>query len=258
MERYERIFNWVGWFGFLLLVPVGFYIFDFRPAVALMQSHLGLLGNPSFLTLFAFTLILLRIIFGGGYIIMPLITCFIMAFFLMFTVVEVGFMRWFRLFARDIFFLRNLHLNFLVACGVLLTGVILSYFKKLSGKLQLVLLVLLPVLFLIVCAFFDLFQFPNPIRLSVDEGLKGFLEWIDEEYRYEPEVRQYVENINDDRDLSILEKEEKIRRFYRDLFMAVDGRVDPDGDRRLSLDWVLGEYTCASEHREIVCYSMIR
>jgi len=178
MERYERIFNWVGWFGFILLVPVGFYIFDFAPAVDFMRSRLGLLANSSFLTLFAFILLLLRIIFGGGYIIMPLITCFITAFFLMFAVVEVSFMDWFRRFARDnIFFLRNLHLNFIVACGVLLTGVILSYFKKLDGRLQLVLLVLLPVLFLSICAFFHLFYFPNPIRLSVDEGLKGFL-WL--------------------------------------------------------------------------------
>ena len=35
--------------------------------------------------------------------------------------------------------------------------------------------------------------------------------------------------------------ERVIRRFYRDRFMAVDGWVDADGSRWLSLDWRLGE-----------------
>ncbi len=213
MEKYERVFNVIGWFGFLLIVPVGFYIFDYQPAIQFMQTKIGFLGNPSFLTIAAFVLLFLRIIFGGGQIIMPLIVSFIAAFFLFFSVVEVGFMHWFWTFSRKVFFLKNLHLNFIVGTAVLLIGVFLSYLRRFKGCVQLVLLVVIPIVFLSASNLFGLFVFPNPIRLSVQEGVEGFKSWIKGEYQDDPAVKQYIEEVADSRDLTIKEKEAIIRKL---------------------------------------------
>ncbi|HEC62185.1 MAG TPA: hypothetical protein ENI27_08030 [bacterium] len=213
MEKYERVFNVIGWVGFLLIVPVGFYIFDHQPAVQFMQTKIGFLGNPSFLTIAAFVLLFLRIIFGGGHIIMPLILSFIAAFFLFFSVVEVGFMHWFRSFSGKVFFLKNLHLNFIVGTAVLLIGVSLSYLRGLKSWIQLVLLIVVPIVFLSASNLFGLFEFPNPIRLSVQEGVEGFKSWIKGEYRDDPVVEQYLEEVADSRDLTLKEKEAIIRKL---------------------------------------------
>jgi hypothetical protein len=66
MERYERAFDVIGWIGVLFLVPVGFYVFNYAPAVQFMQGKLGFFGRPVVLTLIAYALIALRIVFGGG------------------------------------------------------------------------------------------------------------------------------------------------------------------------------------------------
>jgi hypothetical protein len=149
MERYEKLFDAVGWIGFTLLSPVALYLFEVQPVVRLMDTKLGFAGRPEFWVLLAFGLILLRIFFGGEHIILPLFLGFAVGFFLLSLVARIEFMGWFWRPARQQFFLRNDRLTFVVGAAVLFFGLIFSYFRKISLLVQFLLLVLLPLLVLL-------------------------------------------------------------------------------------------------------------
>ena len=162
MERYEGLFDVLGWLGLAFLVPLGFYVFDYGPGVQFMRSRLGVAGLPTTITLVAFALIALRILFGGGELVSPLLVSFVVGFFLLATVVPFRFMKWFSDFAGKVFFLDSKALSFLAACFVLFFGNLLSYARRASIWLQLFLFLVLPVVFLLVANAFNLFRFPAP------------------------------------------------------------------------------------------------
>jgi hypothetical protein len=162
VERYEGLFDVLGWLGLALLVPLGFYVFDYGPAVQLMRTRLGVAGQPVTIALAAYVLIALRIVFGGGELVSPLLVSFVVGFFLLATVVPFRFMKWFADWAAKVFFLESKSLSFLAACFVLLFGNLLSYARRASIWLQLFLFLVLPVIFLLVANAFNLFRFPAP------------------------------------------------------------------------------------------------
>jgi hypothetical protein len=149
MERYEKLFDAVGWIGFALLSPVALYLFQVQPVVQLMDTKLGFAGRLEFWVLLAFGLILLRIFFGGERIILPLFLGFAGSFFLLSLVAGIDFMGWFWRPAKQQFFFRNDKLTFVVGAAVLFLGLIFSYFRKISLLVQLLLLILLPLLILL-------------------------------------------------------------------------------------------------------------
>ena len=162
MERYEGLFDVLGWLGLALLVPLGFYVFDYGPGVEFMRTRLGVVGRPTTITLAAYVLIALRIVFGGGELVSPLLVSFVVGFFLLATVVPFRFMKWFADIAARVFFLDSKPLSFLAACFVLFFGNLLSYARRASIWLQLFLFLVLPVVFLLVASAFNLFRFPAP------------------------------------------------------------------------------------------------
>ncbi len=162
MERYERLFDILGWLGLALLVALGFYVFNYGPGVELMRARLGVAGLPTTITLAAFALIALRIVFGGGELVSPLLVSFVVGFFLLSTVVPFRFMRWYSESAAKVFFLDSKALCFLAACFVLFFGNLMSYARRASIWLQLFLFLVLPVIFLLVANAFNLFRFPTP------------------------------------------------------------------------------------------------
>ena len=149
MERYEKLFDVVGWLGFALLTPVALYLFGVQPVVDVMDAKLGFAGHPEFWVLLSFALVLLRIFFGGEHIILPLFLGFAGGFFLLSLVARIGFMGWFWRPATDQFFFQNDRLTFVVGAAVLFFGLIFSYFRRISLLLQLLILVLLPMLILL-------------------------------------------------------------------------------------------------------------
>jgi hypothetical protein len=161
VERLERVFDVLGWIGLLLLVPLGFYVFNYSPAVDFLQ-RLGAVGRPTTITLAAFVLIALRILFGGGQLAAPMLISFVVGFFLMAGVVTFRFMSWYAQFAGKVMFLDSRTLNFLAACFVLLFGTLLSYARRVSIWVQLILLLVVPVVFLLVAGAFGGFHFPVP------------------------------------------------------------------------------------------------
>jgi hypothetical protein len=162
VERYEGLFDVLGWLGLALLVPLGFYVFDYGAGVQFLRTRLGVAGLPTTITLAAFALLALRIVFGGGELVSPLLVSFVIGFFLLATVVPFRFMRWFSTEAAKVFFLDSKGLSFLAACFVLFFGNLLSYARRASIWLQLFFFLVLPVVFLLVASAFNLFRLPAP------------------------------------------------------------------------------------------------
>jgi hypothetical protein len=148
VERYEKLFDAVGWIGFALLVPAALLVFQVQGAAQFIGS-LGPAGAPAFWVLAAFVLVLLRIFFGGEQIILPLFLGFAGGFFLLSLVARIGFMAWFWRPAARQFFFGNDRLTFVVGAAVLFFGLIFSYFRRISLLVQLLVLILLPMLVLL-------------------------------------------------------------------------------------------------------------
>ena len=149
MERYEKLFDVVGWLGFALLSPVALYVFAVPSVVEIMDTKLGFAGRLEFWVLLTFGLVLLRIFFGGEHIILPLFLGYGGSFFLLSLVAEIGFMGWFWRPAAGQFFFQNDRLTFVVGAAVLFFGLTFSYFRRISLLVQLLVLILLPMLVLL-------------------------------------------------------------------------------------------------------------
>jgi hypothetical protein len=149
MERYEKLFDAVGWVGYALLTPVALYVFGVQSVVEIMDTKLGFAGKTEFWVLLAFGLVLLRIFFGGEHIILPLFLGFAGGFFLLSLVARIVFIGWFWRPASGQFFFRNDRLTFAVGAAVLFFGLIFSYFRKISLLVQFLILILLPMLILL-------------------------------------------------------------------------------------------------------------
>jgi len=149
MDRYEKLFDAVGWLGFALLTPAALYVFKVQSAVQLMDTKLGFAGQPMFWVLLTFGLVCLRIFFGGEQIILPLFLGFAAGFLLLSLVARINFMGWFWRSATQLFFFQNDRLTFVVGSAVLFFGLIFSYFHRLSLLVQILVLILLPMLILL-------------------------------------------------------------------------------------------------------------
>ena len=149
MERYEKLFDVVGWIGFALLTPVVLYVFGVESIVQLMETKLGFAGAPEFWVLLCFGLVLLRIFFGGEHIILPLFLGYAGGFFLLSLVARIGFMAWFWRPAAEQFFFQDDRLTVVVGTAVLFLGLIFSYFRRISVLIQILSLILIPMLLLL-------------------------------------------------------------------------------------------------------------
>jgi hypothetical protein len=156
MERYEKLFDAVGWLGFALLTPVVLYVFGVPKVVEIMDARLGFAGNLEFWVLLGFGLVTLRIFFGGEHIILPLLLGFAGGFFLLSLVGRVGFMGWYWRPAAAQFFFQNDRLTVTVGAAVLFLGLIFSYFRRIGLLVQLLLLIFLPMLVLLAVNAFTL------------------------------------------------------------------------------------------------------
>ena len=214
ISRIERAFNLLAWVGFLFIVPIVLYLFGKTGALDFMRAHLGRFGEPSLLVLLFFAFLVLKIFFGGDRIILPLFVSYIVGFFLMATIVEIGFMDWYRDFTRRIAFLNNLPLNFLAAASVVLLGILLSHLKHCRFTVQLGLFLVLPVAFLIFNHLTGVVKIGGDVRISLNEGFNILAGIVDDRYRTDPEIIEYIEEV-DEKNLALEEKEQLIEELQR-------------------------------------------
>lgn len=159
MKLYERIFNIIGWIGFLALAPVVLSIFGVTGPQLWLEARLGYWGGMEFLTYVFFGITIIRVIFGSGETISPLIIGFVVSFLLIVTAVPVGFMAWFRDSVTSLSWFMNIRLNLVTGLAVLALGILLSRLKRFHIALQLLVLVVLPVALLVLNSIYSFIPF---------------------------------------------------------------------------------------------------
>jgi hypothetical protein len=144
MERHERLFEVIGWIGYLVLVPMAFYVFRWSTVTPVMENRLGIAGRPVFLTLLGFSLVFAKILFGGERRMLPLILGFVIGFLLVSAFARLGFMSWFWGPGESVILLRSGRLSYLTGMAVLFVAMILSYLPRVRLLTQILVLVVLP------------------------------------------------------------------------------------------------------------------
>ena len=210
MSALEKFASFIGVLGFAMLVPGILYALGNPSAVEFLNTNLGMLGDPSVMTVIAFGLIFLAIFFGGGENVSATLMGMVMGFLFISTAVEIGFMQWFRDFSSSWGFLGNLQLNYLVGIVVVFLGLLFSFFKKVKFVPQVILLVTLPIAFLVTADMYKLFKVEQEFSLSMDKGFQNITQAIDEKYRSMPAVVKFIEDLKKDAELSDEERQEKV------------------------------------------------
>ena len=144
IEGFERIFNFVGWIGFLAIVPIALGVFGFPQLQELAEKSLGRWGTKGFLLLLFFVLVAVRVIFGSGRIIAPLLIASAVGFVFIGTSAGVAFLKGLRDLAQASPYFSNMPLNFLVGLCVVIAGILMSSARRIPLAIQILLLVVLP------------------------------------------------------------------------------------------------------------------
>jgi len=144
IEGFERVFNFLGWLGFLAIVPMALEVFGYPQLQELAAKNLGRYGTKSFLLLVFFVLVFARVIFGSGRIVAPLLIASAVGFLFISAAVGVRFMGWLRDLAAASPFFSNMPLNFLVGLGVVFVGILMSSARRIPPAIQILVLVVVP------------------------------------------------------------------------------------------------------------------
>lgn len=161
MKGYERLLNWLGWFGLLFLVPIGLSVFGVPGPLDFIHRSLGAYGSAAFLLLIFYFFLLLRFLFGHSEIYFPVFIGMIVSFLLIASTVEIGFMKWYLHLTAKVPYLSNGPLVFLVGVAVAIFGVALGRLKRLHLVVQLLLLLVLPIAVIVLASVYGIAVLPH-------------------------------------------------------------------------------------------------
>lgn len=211
----QKIFTVLGFIGFLLLIPGLLFAAGWTSLPESLTSTFGAAGSLPVITLIAFVLMALMFIFGGGHNISATFVGYLIGFFLISTAVDIGFMGWFKNWTSNIAFLSVPQLNYIVGNITVVVGVLMSFNKKIPLIGELAGLVVLPIGFLLLTSYLGILRFEGSegFNIEVNKGVQYLTEMIDEKYRNMNSVKDYVEEVHEDEDLTEEEKEDKIKKL---------------------------------------------
>jgi len=213
MNTFQKILAGIGGFGLLLLTPVIFYTFGNTAPIDFINSYVGGLGDPSVLTFVSFCMIGLMVFLGGGKNMSATLISMLLGFLLISTAVEIGFLQWFKDLVTPISFMSNLKLNLLTGVAILLFGMFLSYAEKVKLWIEVLALLVFPVGFLVGANQMDILPNNPEFDISLDKGMEALTQMIDKKYLNNPNVKEYVEEVHENEDLSEEEKVQKMEEL---------------------------------------------
>lgn len=206
----QKILVGIGVLGLILLTPVIFYTFGNSAPVDFIGKYLGNLGSPSVLTFVSLCMIGAMTLLGGGKNLSATLVSLLIGGLLISTAVEIGFLSWFKDLTSNVAFLTNLKLNLLAGLFVLLFGMFLSFAEKISFKVELLALIILPIGFLIGSNRAGILPNNDAFTISMNEGIQSLKSMIDAKYMTQENVQKYVEEVEENTNLT---EEEKIAKM---------------------------------------------
>ena len=222
MTTIEKLLTCLGLIGFGILCPQLLFIFGVEGPQLMLEQYLGALANPSILSLAGFSFILVAVFFGGGDAIGVTLLGIFTAFLLVSTSVEVGFMMWLKNLMAKTAYTSNFHLNYIVGLSTLLIGLVFSFFPRVSFKALFAILVVVPILFIGVTQHMGMFQFQKEFDISVNEGLSTLIGMIDQKYQEMPQVKEFIDDVEEDEELSPEQKQKKLEELQESITKLED------------------------------------
>ncbi|BDS15041.1 transglutaminase domain-containing protein [Aureispira anguillae] len=211
----QKILAGIGVLGLLLLTPVIFYTFGNTVPIDFLGDKLGSLGTPSVLTFVAFCMIGTMALLGGGKNLSATLVSLFIGGLLISTAVEISFLAWFKEIVTNVEFLSNLKLNLLAGVFVLLVGMLLSFVEKVNFKVELFVLLLLPLSFLVGSSYAGILPNQSSFNISMNEGMQSLKGMIDAKYLAQENVQKYVEDVAEDETLTEEEKVAKMENLQQ-------------------------------------------
>lgn len=216
MTKAQKIFSSIGFLGLILMIPVILHVLGYSSTLHSLEQSIGVLGSASVLTLVGFSLMGLTFMFGGGENASATFIGFLVGFLLISTAVEFGFMQWFRDFAQKIGFLSNLRLNYLLGLGIIILGLIFSFSNRVSTFVEVLLLLVIPFSLLGASHSYGIFSTEGQeFHISVDKGFESLAQLVDKDYRNNPEINEYIEDVHENESLTDAEKLDKIQELQQ-------------------------------------------
>ena len=215
MNKIKIVFSLLSYLGFILLIPVLLHAFGISAPLQFLETRFGDIASAQVLTLMGFILIALLVFFGGGDHLRPTIVGFLIGFLLVSTAIEMGFMLWFKnLIAQSVYF-DNLPLNYFAGVAVVFMGIRMSYSQKPAFLKEAFLLLILPFGLLFGVKAMGIQNFNPDFSISLNSGISSLSKFIDENYVKRPEVVSYLEEVDQDENLSEEEKTDKIKALQK-------------------------------------------
>jgi len=144
MKTYEKVINAIAGIGFLALVPVGLAAFHIYQPLDFLQAQLGFWGSATFLVIVFYALTVIRILFGHAELYAPLVIGVLSSFLFLAAAVPLSFMGWYWSLVRQVPFLADTPLLFILALVIIGLATLVATRKKFPLLAQLAILVLLP------------------------------------------------------------------------------------------------------------------
>ena len=210
---FGTIFAYVGKLGFILLTPVLCFYLGFEAPQRLLEQFMGDYGSLDFLVFLAFVALGLRIAFGSSRLILPTTIALFASAPLIGTTLHTKTFSEIQESLMSLPYMEHKSLNFMIGIFILLIGVQLSNLKRVNVIAQLVLIVLLPYGVLAGLNELDLVPKNDATSFSIKEGYataskatKMAISRIDERYRKDPKVQNYIKEVVNDPEIKEEEK----------------------------------------------------
>ncbi len=158
ITRGQRIFNIIGWIGFIFMIPVLLNLLGIKGPSTWLETYLGFWLNTATLIAWFFIFQVARTIFGSARIISPLIIGAVVSFLIIAATIPFGFMAWFYNLLQPSTIFAGRWLSLSVGLFVIILGYLLSYKRRLHPLVQVVVLIIIPVSFLIFSKYAGLYN----------------------------------------------------------------------------------------------------
>ena len=216
----SSLFNLLGSFGFLLLIPIVLFYFGIEAPQKWLSAQLGSYGSLDFFVFVSFSLLTLRILFGSARQLLPINLALLASAPLIFTTMEIASLTDLQQAFLNIPYFAHKSLNFIIGVFILLMGVQLSHQKKESFLAHVFLVIVVPYAALFGLITLGITPKNDNTTFSLKEGYQTASEGtqkaislIDQKYQNDPKVQQYIKDVVEDTTTKENEKEKLIQEL---------------------------------------------
>ncbi len=223
-SRISRLFDWFGWIGFALVVPV---ILDSlgigKPLVAL-NSALGEFGEGGFLLLLFLVLQLLSALFGSAEQAFPILTGLSVGALCLGTVFDIPYVTLVRHWTFRFPFFQNPIPSLIVGVASIVGGTILGRIRMSTSLKKALGLLIVSLLLLVGLSAFPEVWGGRTYQLSVEAAIKRVYQALGKEYT-DPRVEEAVRRIVEEKNRTVKEKEKALEELRARLQKAEEDRA---------------------------------